>query len=160
MMGLRELATRHWRALSLDLHLQDIPIPARSSIALYVFHLLGTLAIVRLTHQPLWLALIPILAIQPLAVSLRTNRRYWLPESMAPLLMAYAVLALRLLVAVAARVLGLTSGSLVVPQPWGAALNLNLATGACAPWILVAQAGPTTEALGRRAQPARAWPPG
>jgi hypothetical protein len=153
---LPELANRHWSALgsalALDLHLKDRPLSLRYVIVLGAVHLLGLLAIVRLSHQPLWLALIPVLLIQPLAISLRLKKAYPLPESLAPFFFAYAVLILRLLIAVVARILGLTSGSLVVPQPWGGVLNLNVITGLCAVWALMAQAGPTTEAFGRRAQ--------
>jgi len=151
MMTLRELVTPHWRAFSLDIHLEDQSLPTPYSIALYAVHLLGLLAIVRLTHEPLWLTLIPVLLAQPLAISLRLKARYWLPGSLAPLFIAYAMLVLRVLIAAAARLQGLTSGSLVVPQPWGDVLNLNLATGVCAIWALMAQTGPTTEAFGRRA---------
>ncbi len=152
---LRELADRHRSALALDLHLEVRSLPLPHVIALGAFHLLGLLAIVRLTHQPLWLALIPVLLIQPLAISLRLKKPYPLPESLAPFFFAYGVLVLRVLIAVVARILGLTSGSLVVPEPWGSILNLNIATGLCAVWALMAQAGPTTEAFGRRAQPTR-----
>ena len=152
---LPELAERHWSALALDLHLRVRPLSLRYVIALGAVHLLGLLAIVRLSHQPLWLALIPLLLIQPLAVSLRLKKAYPLIESLAPLFFAYAVLIIRLLIAVVARILGLTSGSLVVPQPWGGVLNLNVITGLCALWVLMAQAGPTSEAFGRRAQRVR-----
>jgi hypothetical protein len=155
LIGLRGLADRHWSALALDLHLEDRPLPSRYAIALYGFHLVGLLAVVRLTHQPLWLALIPVLLFQPLAISLRLKKAYPLPESLAPLFFAYTVLALRLLIAVVARILGLTSGSLVVPEPWGSVLNLYIAVGLGAVWALMAQAGPTAEAFGRRAQPTR-----
>ena len=149
-INLRELALRHWNALSLDLHLEDRPLTVRRSLALFAAHLLGLLAVVRLTHQPLWLALFPILLIQPLFVSLWLKRRYLIPESFAPLIIAYAVVALRLLVACVARVQGLTSGPLVVPEPWGGLLNLHVATGLSGLWALMAQAGLTAEALGRR----------
>ena len=155
LIGLRGLADRHWSALALDLHLEDGPLPSRHAIALYGLHLVGLLAVVRLTHQPLWLALIPVLLFQPFAISLRLKKAYPLPESLAPLFFAYTVLALRLLIAVVARILGLTSGSLVVPEPWGSMLNLYIAVGLGAVWALMAQAGPTTEAFGRRAQPTR-----
>ncbi len=127
-------------------------MPLRYVIVLGAVHLLGLLAIVRLSHQPLWLVLILVLLIQPLAISLRLKKAYPLPESLAPFFFAYAVLILRLLIAVVARILGLTSGSLVVPQPWGGVLNLNVITGLCAVWALMTQAGPTTEAFGRRTQ--------
>jgi hypothetical protein len=155
LAGLRGLADRHWNALVLDLHLEDRPLPSRTLVGLYGFHLFGLLAVVRLTHQPLWLALILVLLIQPLVISLRLKKARPLPESLAPLFFAYAVLALRLLIAVVARILGLTSGSLVVPGPWGGMLNLNIAIGLGAAWALMAQWGPTTEAFGRRAQPIR-----
>jgi hypothetical protein len=150
MITLRDLAARHWRAFSLDIYLEDQPLPASYSISLYAVHLLGLLAIVRLTHQPLWLALIPLLLVQPLAISLRLKRGFWLSESLAPLFIAYTVLGLRVLIATVAHLQGLTTGSLVVPPPWGDMFNLNLATGVCGVWALMAQAGPTTEAFGRR----------
>lgn len=146
-----ELAVSHWRALSLSLYLKDRPLPQGYAFILYAFHLLGLLAIVRLTHQPLWLALVPALLIQPVAIFLRLRKPHPLPESLAPLFIAYSVLTLRLLVALAARVQDVTSGSLLVPEPWGTMLNLNITTGLGAAWVLMAQAGPTTEAFGRRA---------
>ena len=45
--------------------------------------------------------------------------------------------------------------SLAVPEPWGSVLNLYIAVGLGAVWALMAQAGPTAEAFGRRAQPTR-----
>jgi len=150
-----KLAHRHRSALAIDLHLEDRPLPLRYVIALCAIHLLGLLAIVRLTHQSLWLVLIPLLLIQPLAISWRLKQAHTLPESLAPFLFAYGVLVLRLLIAVVARFQGLTSGSLVVPQPWGGVLNLNVIAGLCAVWALMAQAGPTTEAFGRRVQRVR-----
>ncbi len=150
MISLPELAARHWRALSLGLHLKDRPPSLRSSLALYTIHFLGLLAVVRITHQPLWLGLIPVLLIQPLAVSWRLKSRYLLPESLAPLVFAYGVLFLRLFIALVARIQGLTAGSLSVPDPWGAWLNLNIVTGLSGLWALMAQAGLSTDALGRR----------
>jgi len=155
MMDLRELAARHWQALSLGLSLEDQTLPVRYVLALYALYLLGLLAVVRFTHQLFWLALIPALLIQPLGISLRTKRPYALAESLSPLFIAYLVLGLRLLIALVARVQGLTSGSLTVPGPWGGMLNLNIAVGLCGAWALMAQAGPTTEAFGRRAHWAR-----
>lgn len=150
MIKLREFFLRHLSAYSLNLHLQDRGLPAPYVYALLAFHFLGTLAIVRLTHQPLWLVLIPVLLIQPLAVSWRLKRAYLPPESLAPMGIAYGVLLLRLLIAVMARFQGLTTGPLTVPEPWGGWLNLNLATGLGGLWALMAQAGPTAEAFGRR----------
>ncbi len=153
---LHKPALHHWSALAIDLHLKDWPLPLRYVITLCAFHLLGLLAIVRLTHQPLWLVLIPVLLIQPLAISWRLKQAYPLPESLAPFFFAYGVLVLRLLIAVVAHIQGLTSGSsLVVPQPWGGVLNLNVITGLCGVWALMAQVGPTTEAFGRRVQRVR-----
>ena len=149
-MDVRELATRHCRALSLGLRLEDRTLALRYVLALYALHLLGLLAVVRFTHQLFWLALIPILLIQPLGISLRTRRPYALAESLAPLFIAYLVLGLRLLIALVARFQGLTSGSLTVPEPWGGMLNLNIAAGLCGVWVLMAQAGPTTQTFGRR----------
>jgi hypothetical protein len=153
--GLRCLIDRHWSALALDLHLEDRPLPSRYALALYGYNLVGLLAIVRLTHQPLLLALIPVLLLQPLVISLCLRRVYPLSESLAPLIFAYVVLSLRILIAVVARVQGLTFGSLSVPEPWGSVLNLYIVVGLSAVWVIMAQAGPMTEAFGRRAQPAR-----
>jgi hypothetical protein len=58
-------------------------------------------------------------------------------------------LALRLMLAVVARARGVTVGPLTVPEPWGGLLDLNGATALSTLWVLLAQAGPTTEALGR-----------
>ncbi|GAB4544767.1 MAG: hypothetical protein Kow0063_38590 [Anaerolineae bacterium] len=148
---MRELVGHHWRALSLNLCLKDQPLPPRQVFLVYVFHLLGLLAIIRLSHQPLWLVLVPVLLIQPVVISWRQRKLRLIPESLATLFIAYIVLGLRLLIAIVARVQGLTSGSLLVPEPWGTMLNLNIATGLGAAWALMAQAGPTTEAFGRRA---------
>ncbi len=153
LIDLREFAVRHGRAFSLGLRLGDRPLPARPAFALLILHLLGLLAIVRLTHQMLWLVWVPVLLIQPLALSWRLKRRYLLPESLAPLGIAYGVLILRVLIAVAARAQGLTSGPLTVPAPWGETLNLNLAIGLSGLWALMAQTCPTSEAFGRRVYP-------
>jgi hypothetical protein len=150
MMDMRELALRHWRALSLDLRLEDRPIPLPITLALYVTHFLGLLAIIRLTHQSFWLLLIPALLFQPFVVSVRLGRVHLLPESLAPLIFAYGVLFLRILVAILARLQGLTSGPLTVPEPWGLWLNLNVVIALSGLWVLLAQAGPMAEAFGRR----------
>ena len=78
LTGFRELAERHWGALTLDLHVEDRPLASRYVFALYAFHLVGLLAVVRLTHQPLWLGLIPVLLIQPLAISVRLKKVFLL----------------------------------------------------------------------------------
>ena len=144
------LLARHWRALSLRLQLHDPPLAARLSWALLLLHLVGLLAIVRLTHRPAWLALVAVLGLQPLLVAWK--RREWqpCPECLAPLGLAYAVLVLRLMVAVVARLQGLTSGPLSVPEPWGSVLDLNLATAVAGLWALQAQVGLTAQVFGYR----------
>jgi hypothetical protein len=154
MIDLREFVLRHGRAFSLGLRFGDRPLPSRLSSALLLLHLLGLLAVVRLTHQALWLAWVPILLIQPLVVSVRLKRPYLLAESLAPLSIAYGVLGLRLLVAIVARSQGLTSGPLTLPVPWGAVLNLNVAIGLSGLWACMAQADPASQAFGKYLHPA------
>lgn len=161
------LLARHLRALALRLQLHDPPLAARLSWGLLLLHLAGLLAIVRLTHQPAWLGLVVVLGLQPLLVAWK--RREWQPrpECLAPMGLAYAVLGLRLVVAVIARLQGLTSGPLSVPEPWGSLLDLNSATAVAALWALQAQAGLTAQVFGYQvwgqvlaaclALPALAW---
>jgi len=162
-----QLAARHGRALTLTLRGDDQPLPARFAAALVALHLVGILAVVRLAHQPLWLGLVPVLAVQPLLASWRLRRWQLRPECLAPLCLAYAVLILRVAVAGAARAGGATTGALSVPEPWASWLDLNLAAGVAAIWALQAQAGLAAEALGSNiwgyglacvlALPAAAW---
>lgn len=150
-VSLHEIVVRHWRALSFCLRLDDRPIPLRHALALLSLHLLGLSAIVRFTGQSLWLSLAAILLVQPLVVSLGRRGLRLLPESLAPLGLAYAVLILRLLIATIAYAQGLTPGWPVVPGAWERVLNLDVAATLSGLWALLVQAGPTTEALGRRA---------
>ena len=145
------LVKRHWQALSLSLQLHDPPLSARLTWGLCLVHLVGLIAVARLTHQPLWLGLVGVLGLQPLVIAWK--RRAWLarPEALAPLGLAYLVLGLRVALALAARLQGLTSGPLSVPEPWGSYLDLNLATAVAGLWALQAQAGLTVQVFGYRA---------
>jgi hypothetical protein len=148
---LRAMAAAQWRALGLALSSRDQHLSAGQSWALLAFHLCGLLAIIRLSHQVFWIGLAPLLLIQPLAVSFKTKRLYLFPESLAPFAITYAVLGLRLLIAVIARAQGFVADSLIVPDPWGGPLNIDLAITVSGVWALVAQSGPTLQAFGKRA---------
>jgi hypothetical protein len=147
---LAQLVARHGQALTLTLRGHDQPLPRRFAAALVALHMLGVLAVVRLTHQPLWLGLVLVLAVQPLLASWRLKRWQLRPECLAPLGLAYAVLILRIVAAGVARAQGATSGALSVPEPWASWLDLNIATGVAGIWVLQAQASLTAEALGSR----------
>jgi hypothetical protein len=147
---LREMASAQWRALGLALSSQDRHLSAGQSWLILAFHLCGLLAIIRLSHQVFWIGLAPLLLIQPLAVSLKTKKLYLFPESLAPFGVTYAVLGLRLLIAVIARAQGFVADSLIVPDPWGSPLNIDLAITVSGVWALVAQSGPTLQAFGKR----------
>ncbi len=151
--NLRPLVVQHGRALILNLSLHESPTSLPLTLLLLAGHALGLLAVVRLTHRPLWLAWAVLLFLQPLLVSLRTRRWQLLLASFAPLILPYAVLALRLLVAALARTQGLTVGALTVPEPWGELLNLNAAMLLAGLWVLLAQVGPTVQTWGRPLQP-------
>lgn len=140
---------RHWQALCLDLRLDQRPAASACSLAPLGVHLLGLLAIVRITHHPLWLVLALVLAVEPLVVSSRLRRWYWMPEALTPMGIAYGVLAARVVVALVARWQGLTAAHLTVPQPWNVWLDLDAVTALSGAWTLLAQAGPLSEALGK-----------
>jgi hypothetical protein len=148
---LRDLAAAQWRALGLALSAWDQHLSAGQSWALLAFHLCGLMAIVRLSHQAFWIGLAPLLLLQPLAVSFKIKRLYLFPESLAPFAVTYAVLGLRLLIAVIARTQGFVADALIVPDPWGAPLNIDLAITVSGVWALVAQSGPTMQAFDKRA---------
>jgi len=148
-MHLRQLATCHGSAFALDLRAEGRFASLPVSLGLYSLHFIGLLATVRLTHQPLWLALFPLLLVQPLAISLRLGKFILIPESLAPLAIPYGVLTLRVILALAARVQGFTSDYLAVPEPWGALLDLKVATAMGGLWALAAQATALASALGR-----------
>jgi hypothetical protein len=147
---LRDMASAQWRALGLALALGDRPLSAGQSGVLLAVHLGGLLAIVRLSHQAFWIGLAPLLFVQPLAVSLKTRRLYLFPESLTPFAVTYVVMGLRLLIAVVARAHGFVADSLVVPDPWGGLLNMELAITVSGFWALLAQAGPALQAFGKR----------
>jgi hypothetical protein len=148
---LRAMAAAQWRALGLALSSRDQHLSAGQSWLNLAFHLCGLLAIIRLSHQVFWIGLAPLLLIQPLAVSLKAKRLYLFPESLAPFAVTYAVIGLRLLIAVIARARGFVADSLIVPDPWGGPLNIDLAITVSGVWALVAQSGPTMQAFGKRA---------
>jgi hypothetical protein len=148
--ALREMASAQWRALGLALTLRDQRLSAGQSGVLLAVHLCGLLAIVRLSHQAFWIGLAPLLFIQPLAVSLKTSRLYLFPESLTPFAVTYAVIGLRLLIAVVARAQGFVADSLIVPDPWGGLLNMDLAIAISGFWALLAQSGPALQAFGKR----------
>lgn len=145
--GLHAVAFRHWKALSLNLHLEDQYFSLRYTLALYVLHLFGVSIIARLTHQPFWFFSLVLLLIQPVLIFLKIKRWYFLPESLAPFGLAYVVAFLRVLIALFARAQGLTWERLTVPEPWDSLLNLNMATALSLTWILTIQAGLYVEAL-------------
>ena len=144
---LHQSARRHRNALTLNLRLNEAC--ASPSALLLVLHLLGILTIVRLTHHPAWLLLPVILLIQPLLVSLKRKRVHLLAASFASLALPYAVLILRLGIALLARAQGLTAGSLTVPEPWATLLNLDRTMVLGGLWVLLAQSSVTTQAWGR-----------
>ncbi len=147
------LAARHWRALCLDLRPDDPPFPPGLTLGLIGLHLAGVLALVRIGHRPIWLAAWAGLLLLPLLGSWRLRRLCLMPESLAPLAVPYVILAVRLALALAARMHGV-SGPLHVPEPWGMRLDLDLALALAVPWTLITQAGALLRALGRRVD----WP--
>jgi hypothetical protein len=146
--ALCEMAVAQARALSLSS--RDQHLSARQSWAILAFHLCGLLAIIRLSHQAFWIGLAPLFLLLPLAASFKLKRLYLFPESLAPFAVTYVVIGLRLLIAVIARAQGFVADSLIVPDPWGGLLNMDLAITISGVWALVAQAGPTLQAFGKR----------
>ena len=134
---LHRLLDQHARALALDLHLNEEELPRAWLLALIVLHVLGLLAVARLTRQPWWLLLIPVLALQPMLVLVRRRRR-WAAcvPSLAPLGLAYLVALIRLV------------GRRIVPgwAPTAGWLNLDYVLVLAGLWTLTAQAGLTAQA--------------
>ena len=152
--GVRDLAARHWSALCLDLRPDDPPFPRALTLGLLGLQLLGVLALVRIGHRPVWLTICAGLLLLPLLLSWKLRRLQLMPESLAPLAAAYALLAARLALALAARLHGSGLGPLRVPEPWGARLDLDLALAFGVLWALVTQAGVLLRAFNRRLR----WP--
>jgi hypothetical protein len=144
---LHDIVDRHLRALCLDLQPADPPLAPWLVAGLWLLHALGLLLAVRIGHRPLWLGLLPVLLLGPALLSWRSHHLRLIPESLAPLAIAYCMLALRLLVAALARLTSGTAGPLQVPQPWGAWLDLDLALTLAAVWSLLAQATMMVRAL-------------
>ena len=151
--SLRYVAARHWRALCLDLRPDDPPFPLSLTLGLFGLQLAGVLALVRIGHRPVWLGICLGLLVLPLVLSWRFHRQHLIPESLAPLAVAYALLAARLGLALAAR-FHAPSGPLRVPEPWGTRLDLDLALAFAVAWALVTQAGGLLRAFGYRLR----WP--
>jgi hypothetical protein len=124
-----DLLRRHWQALFFEIEPDSRLTELRYLLPLLSLHLLGLLTIVRLTHQPLWLLLPAGLLL------LRWKKFYFLPESLAPMGLAYGVLLARLGVALVARLMGLSG----VPEPFGTWLDLNLFTAISGCWALLLQ---------------------
>jgi hypothetical protein len=149
-----DVAARHWRALCLDLRPEDRPFPLGLTLGLLGLQLAGVLALVRLGHRPIWLAICAGLFFLPLLLSWKLRRLQLIPESLAPLAVPYALLAARLTLALAARLGGGAPGPLRVPEPWGARLDLDLALAFGVSWALVTQAGALLRASGHHLR----WP--
>ena len=147
--GLRKIIIAHWRGVILNLSIED-EIPQPISWIFLGCHLAGLLAIVRLTHRPIWFALVVLLLLQPLIVSLKTRKPYFLVASLTPLVIAYAVLLLRIMIASLYRLQSGIPGPLTVPQPWGNLLNLNLATIVSVLWALLSQTRVTLDVVKKR----------
>jgi hypothetical protein len=138
--GWQRAMAAQWRALALAPEPSDLRLPCLAGLLVLGLHALGLLAIVRLSHHPWWLALPLLLLLQPSAASLYSRRWLWFPAALAPLVVTYAGLALRLLIALLARAGGTSVGSLQVPEPWGSALDIDLMTALGVLWALLAQA--------------------
>jgi hypothetical protein len=141
------LIERHLGALILRPPLKNPLIPTEISRVIGVLHIIGLLAVVELSQRPIWLTALMIFAIQPLLVY-KQHRRFTFPiESLAPLILVYLMAVVRVVLAMVEQTQGSTSGTLVVPEPWGQRLDLNVAMIICSVWVVLAQLPFTATAL-------------
>ena len=116
--------------------------PSLRCLSGWVLHLLGVGLIARLTHQPLWLAVLAVLLFRPLYVTYRHKESFcaWL-STLSPLLIVYAAALLRILIAFLVRLtdpVALES----IPSPWGTLLDLNRLMLFCGLGVLFLQTRP------------------
>ena len=136
------LLRRHLLALAFEP--DPAPLPLRETAALLLFHLIALGLVSRLAH---WPYLVGPLFVGIIAL-LQKLQRPVRPESLAPLGVLYGAAALRLLIALAFRLGGQTTGELTVPDPWGTWLSFSGAAALALIWLILIE-------LAQRLSPAR-----
>jgi hypothetical protein len=131
---------RHLRALAGRQEVVQKLLPRYTSLLLLGLHILGLAAIAAHYRWPLWCPLLLLLALLSPQLAFSFGARRWRVhlEGLAPLLLVYGMLALRLLVLTLAKLLGYPHFSL--PAPWDSLLNVDWALLVAIPWALLAQA--------------------
>lgn len=132
------LLIRHWSALKLQLQPVLERLHPWIQIGLFLSHILGWLAIVQLSHNAQWWGLLPILALLPILIYLKTRNAYAWLESLAPMVGVYGVLIMRLLLAVIYR---LQDQEFILEPPFYNVLNINTWVWISLMWTLACQVG-------------------
>ncbi len=132
------LLTRHWSVLKLQLQPSTERIAQWMQISLCLTHILGWLAIVRLSHNVYWWALLPLLLLIPVSILIRTRQTYAWLETLAPLFATYGVIGIRLGLAVVYRLQG---QEFVLEPPLFNILNINTWALIGLIWTLAGQMG-------------------
>jgi hypothetical protein len=139
-----ELLVGHLNALALRPHAGNRRMATPVALALAAAHLLGLVTLARLTRQPWWLLLAPLLTLQPGLAALR--RRAVAPQilALAPLGLAYALALIR------------TVGRRIAPgwAPTAGWLNLDYGLLLAGIWALLSQAAATMQSRERPVAPA------
>jgi hypothetical protein len=127
-------------ALALRSALAEPPLSLWLTWGALAVHGVGVLAIVRLTHQAIWLGLPLIWFAIPISTWLKTGKFNLRMETLTPMILAYGVLGLRLAIAIVARMQGASDGELTVPQPYGNLLKMPAFISLSVAWVWAAQA--------------------
>src|SRR5258706_10138329 len=134
------LITPFFNALTLRSSLAEPPLSVWLTLGALVAHGVGVLAIVRLTHQAIWLGLPLLWFAIPILTWLKIGKFNLRVETFTPMILAYGVLGLRLAIASVARMQGEVGGELTLPQPYGNLLDMPTFIGLSVAWVWAAQA--------------------
>ena len=143
---IRVLIVRHWSALKLQLRPHDTPLTLAMQAILLLGHGVGWLVIVRLSHNNQWFMLLPLLLILPAFIIFKTRQSYAWLETLAPMLVVYGILGVRLLLSVEARRQG---QEFVLEPPLSNLLNINSWVIISLVWVGAAQVGLVAQVLNR-----------
>lgn len=123
-------------ALLFDVY--DTPLPRRTAQMVTVLHLLGVLAIARLSHEWLWLGLPLIWFVIPAYISMRQAAIRLYIETLTPMFVAYGVISVRILLVTMSR-LYIVASSATDFDRYGVVLDITTATIVSLLWIVAIQ---------------------
>jgi len=131
---------RHRRAFSGQMDVAQTLLPWRTWCLLAGLHLAGWAMLAQHNHWPVWVAVLVLIGVLSPQWLFSLQRRRWCvhPEGLAPLLLVYAVLLVRLLLLLGAKLL-FAYPHFFLPLPWSQWLNVNVAVTIALPWSVFLQ---------------------